>query len=122
MEEMHGIMDFEGAGSFAEMIRARHTGLMLIHFTNKSLPYPLDCFTIPIEARPANLLTIPYNPHWLEVLRPQMDMPRPTGGIVVSNSVSLVIVNLMTCELSPLQMFASSQKVQMRRGGKHRLE
>jgi hypothetical protein len=95
MEEMHTLMDwrFSGGAIDTELNLAHRPGLMRIYFTNSSLPFPLDGYTTPINIKPANLLEIPYNPNWLEVLRSQVHMLVPSGGITVSNFSRLVSDN-----------------------------
>jgi len=90
MEEMHAMMDwrFPTGATATELNLAHHPGLMRIYFTNISLPFPLDGYTTPMEAKPANLLAIPYDFNWLKVLRSRVDMPVPSGGITVSDSVT----------------------------------
>ena len=61
---------------------------MRIYFTNKSLPFPLDGYTTPIDIVPADLLEIPYDSNWLEVLRSRVDMAVPSGGIGVRKSIN----------------------------------
>ena len=90
MQEMHAMLDwrFSSGASGTELNLAHHPGLMRIFFTNSSLPFPLDGYTTPIDISPADLLEIPYDSNWLEVLRSRVDMPVPSGGIGVSNSVN----------------------------------
>jgi hypothetical protein len=89
MQEMHAMLDwrFSNGASGTELL-AHHPGLMRIFFTNSSLPFPLDGYTTPIDISPADLLEIPYDSNWLEVLRSRVDIPVPSGGIGVSNSVN----------------------------------
>jgi hypothetical protein len=92
MEEMHAIMDrrFLGGATATEWNLAHRPGLMRIYFTNTSLPFPLDGYTTPMDIEPADLLTIPYDPNWLEALRSRMDMPIPSGGIHSSSNVHVL--------------------------------
>ena len=89
MQEMHAMLDwrFSGGAAATELNLAHRPGLMRIYFTNKSLPYPLDGYTTPIEIDPTDLLVIPYDLNWLEVLCSRVDVPVPSDGIKVSNSV-----------------------------------
>jgi hypothetical protein len=102
MEEMHAMLDWRfPTGAIAtEYTLAHRPGLMRIYFSNASLPYPLDGYTTPIDIEPANLLAIPYDPNWLEVLRSRVEMPIPSGGIQVSSfSLPMMTAILMRCEL-----------------------
>jgi hypothetical protein len=87
MEEMHAIMDwrFVDGAIATEWNLAHRPGLMRIYFSNTSLPFPIERYTTPIDIEPADLLAIPYDPNWLEVLRSRVDMPIPSGGIQVSS-------------------------------------
>jgi len=90
MEEMHTLLDwrFPGGAADTELSLAHRPGLMRIYFINRSLPFPFDVYTTPIDIEPVHLLKIPYDSNWLEVLRSRVDMPVPSGGIRVSNSVN----------------------------------
>lgn len=87
MQEMHTMLDwrFANGATGTELNLAHLPGLMRIYFTNKSLPFPLDGYTTPIDIDPADLLARPYDSNWLELLRSRVDMPVPSGGIRVSN-------------------------------------
>jgi hypothetical protein len=87
MEEMHALLDwrYPSGATATEYTLAHRPGLMRIYFSNPSLPYPIDGYTTPIDIEPADLLAIPYDPNWLEVLRSRVDMPIPSGGIRVSS-------------------------------------
>jgi hypothetical protein len=87
MEEMHALLDwrFTNGAITTEYNLAHRPGLMRMYFSNKSLPFPLDGYTTPIDIEPAKLLKIPYDPNWLEVLHSRVDMPIPSGGIKVSS-------------------------------------
>ena len=89
MEEMHAMLDwrFTNGAITTEWALAHRPGLMRIFFSNTSLPFPLDGFTTPVEVEPADLLKIPYDPNWLEVLHSRVDMPIPLGGIKVSSFI-----------------------------------